>query len=155
MRERLWAGGDRPKKLATAWLFSRTGGWRHAEYQCGYCKQKRLYLKRNCQKFFPQLVQIDRKPCWAPRATVEKKQAAVPGYKLSECPVSYITPTSMWLLELVEGNAVAKTELGSSLFGPDTRRYPAWWMDAVAVISSARNAYDRAELEAMKKDASN
>lgn len=60
----------------------------------------------------------------------------------------------MWLLELVEGNAVAKSELGASLFGPDTRRYPAWWMDAVAVIASARNAYDRAEVEAMKKDAS-
>jgi len=140
----------------TAWLFSRTGGWQRAEYQCGYCQQRKLYLKRNCRKFFPELVQIDRKPCWAPSATVDvqqdgrtvKKQKAVSGFAINECPTSYITPQSLWLLDLAMSAGTALRESGASLFGPDARKWPAWFLDALAAIAAARNAYDAAEAEA-------
>jgi len=141
----------------TAWLFSRTGGWQRAEYQCGYCRHKRLYLQRNCRKHFPELVQIDRKDCWAPSASVEvreadgrtvKKQKAVRGFAINECPTSYITPNSLWLLDLTMSAGTALREAGASLFGPDARKWPAWFLDALAAIAAARNAYDAAEAEA-------
>lgn len=151
MRECDGAGGDGPKKLATAWLFSRTGGWRHAEYQCSICKEKQLYRKRNCTKFFPELVQIDRKPCWAPRVAVDgKRQQAIAGYAISECPVSYITAQSMFILELIDTAQAANKEGGAALFGPDASKHPAWWVDALSAVAGARAAYERAEYEAVK-----
>ena len=155
MRRRVRSGGGRPKKLATAYLFARTGGWKKAEFQCGTCRQKRLYRSRNCKKYFPELVQIDRKPCWIPRATAGKTaQVALKGYEINECPVSFITGKSQWMLDLIQENGVAN-EMGATLYGTDSRKHPAWWIDAIAVVGGARAEFERAEIEAMKLDAGN
>lgn len=154
MRRRVRSGGGEPKKLATAYLFARMGGWKRAEYQCGTCRQKRLYRNRNCRKYFPELVQIDRKPCWVPRATAGKTaQVALRGYEINECPVSFITGQSQWVLDLIQENGVAN-EMAATLFGPDSRKHPAWWIDAIAVVGGARAEFERAEIEALK-DAGN
>lgn len=155
MCKRLRPPGGRPKKLAAAWLFSRTAGWRRAEWQCGYCKEKSLYKRRNCSKYFPALVQIDRKPCWTPKASADKREKAIPGYQLAECPVSYISADSMWILDQLDDNAIARQATGATLFGPDTRRYPAWWLDAIAVVEGVKNLYERTELELLSKNAGN
>ncbi len=39
----------------------------------------------------------------------------------------------------------------ATLFGPDLRKHPAWWVDAQAVIVNVRLAYEQTEMEATKK----
>ena len=149
MRARILADWGRSKKLATAWIFSRTGGWSRAEYQCGYCKEHRLHEKRVCKKHFPHLVQIGKKPAWVPRVRRGDKSVTVRGYGGAECPTSYITPESVWILEMADTHGLAHRDAGGTLFGPDTRRWPAWWLDALVAIAGAKNDYERAEVEAM------
>ena len=143
MRARLRVDRGRGKKLAPAWLFARSGGWSNADLQCGQCKRKRLYLMRNC-RHFPELIQIGRTPCWTPRA----KEKEVQGYRNSECPTSYITPESVWILELVNTHTVATRDTGATLFGPDSGKWPAWWTDALVAVASARADWDRTEMDA-------
>lgn len=126
-----------------------------AEWQCGYCQQKRLYERRNCKKF-PNLVQIDRKAVWAPTVSVkvqtgdktEMKQSVIKGYKTGECPTSLITGQSLWLLELVENSAAAVAAGGDSLMGRNSARWPAWFLDAVNVIERVSMQWKAAEVEA-------
>lgn len=137
----------RAKKLAVAWLFSRAGGWQRAEYHCGYCKSKKLYEGRNCKLYFPDLVEINRKPIWVARFPIpgdkEKRQASVGAYKTNECPTSLITAQSLWLLEQVRNNE-SLHETGATAYGPDANKYPAWWIDAIEAVNNARFALEDA-----------
>lgn len=151
MRSRLRFDRGRSKKLATAWVFSRTGGALKAEFQCGYCRERKLYEQRNCRAHFPNLVQIGRKPkTWAPRIQRDKQTAPIRGYNMAECPTSYITPESAWLLELTDANGVVHRDAGATLFGPDSSMWPAWWVDALITVAGAKADYERAEVEAMQ-----
>ena len=129
-------------------MFARWGGQTRAEYQCWYCRERKLYEQRNCSKHFPELVQIGRKPnAWSPKVE-GKKTGYVKGYHMAECPTSFITPDSTWILELASANGVATRDAGATLFGPDTRKWPAWWMDAVITLAGAKADWERAEFEA-------
>jgi hypothetical protein len=97
---------------------------------------------RNC-RHFPDLIQIGRTPCWTPRA----KEKEVQGYRNSECPTSYITPESVWILELVNTQSVATRDTGATLFGPESGKWPAWWTDALVAVASARADWERAEMD--------
>lgn len=142
-----WPVGGSEKKLAVAWLHSRAGGWTRAEYHCGHCREKRLYVDRNCNRHFPELVQIGRRPRWAPKFTVQigdkKKLVTVSRFRTAECPTSLITGESIWLVEQVRTAMVMK-EHGAVLFGPDASRHPAWWVDALEAVATANAAYDDA-----------
>lgn len=105
---------------------------------------------RNC-RHFPELIQIGRAPCWTPRAKHGDKTREVMGYRNSECPTSYITPESAWILELVNSNTVATRDTGAALFGPDSGKWPAWWVDALIAVAGARADWERAETEATSK----
>lgn len=107
---------------------------------------------RNCQRH-PELIQIGRPPCWVPRAEIADKKAEVTGFRNSECPTSYITPQSIWMLELTTANEVIQRSGGggATMFGPDASKWPAWWVDAVVAIGSAEAAWNAAEREALKK----
>ena len=52
----------------------------------------------------------------------------------AECPVSLITPRSMWLVQLLCSQSRVKEATGAALFGPHSGRWPAWWFDAVDVF---------------------
>jgi hypothetical protein len=82
---------------------------------------------------------------------VGQKTKIVDGYLSRECPTSYITPESAWILDLADTNVLAVRDTGATLFGPDLRKYPAWWMDALTAIAGAKADYERAESEAMTK----
>ena len=51
--------------------------------------------------------------------------------------MSYITPKSRFLLELVQGSRASYSATGAALFGPDTRKWPAWFHDAILAVESA------------------
>ena len=53
-----------------------------------------------------------------------------------ECPVSYITPRSRWLVQVLLENKMHSAAAGSCLFGPDTTAWPQWWATAVAIVQS-------------------
>jgi hypothetical protein len=63
-----------------------------------------------------------------------------------ECPVSYITPRSRWLVLVLLENKMHADAAGACLFGADTMEWPQWWSKAVAlvqaqsvIVESARN----------------
>jgi len=64
----------------------------------------------------------------------------VPGVTAPECPVSYITPRSLELLNLVRKAADAFQASGASLFGPDLSKWPPWAADAVIEIERQTRA---------------
>ncbi len=97
------------------------------------------------------------KPAWRPAIYVDRKPTYIGEYRFQECPVSYISPESLWILEQADVNnsgfmdARGRREACATLFGPDLRKHPAWWVDAQTVIANVRYAYDKAEIEATKK----
>ena len=49
----------------------------------------------------------------------------------NECPVSLITPETMWLVQLLSKQMRVHRAASAPLFGPDASVWPAWWYDAV------------------------
>lgn len=78
----------------------------------------------------------------------ETKQVVIKGYKTGECPVSMITGTSTWLLELIDISATAGEAGGAAVLGSNSAKWPAWWMDALAVVERVKNQWKVAEIEA-------
>lgn len=81
-------------------------------------------------------------------------------YEVSEiescdCPVFAITAESRWLVNLEAGTRRVKDAAGGTMFGADSRFWPAWWFDALAVIETCRvlecNARIEAESQGMRK----
>ena len=62
----------------------------------------------------------------------------IKGTQLSECPVSFILPDSMQLITLVHTSMDTKELAGACLYGTDSGKWPAWYVDAVTVIGSCR-----------------
>lgn len=93
------------------------------------------------------MVQIGRKPRWAPKFTVQigdkKKTVTVMRYRSAECPTSAITGESIWLVEQIR-TAMLMKENGAIMWGADANRHPAWWVDAHDAIAAANAAYDEA-----------
>jgi hypothetical protein len=139
--------GGPAKKLAAAYLFAQVGGAQKAAFQCGSCKKAGLYKERNCSKFFPDLVDEDRRRGWVPRFSgkVGEKEISfpLPQYAIRECPVSYITGESAALVEML-ALAEISHERGGVMFGPDSARWPAWWADAQGVVAVIKRAHEKA-----------
>lgn len=95
-------------------------------------------------------MEIARRPCWIPAVVVDRNSHPIGKQRFAECPTSYITPESVWILEQVDSMALVFRDAGATLFGPDLGKHPAWWVDALATVASAKNDYERAEFEAMK-----
>lgn len=53
-----------------------------------------------------------------------------------ECPVSYITPRSRWLVQVLLENKLHRDSAGACLFGEDTQDWPQWWATAVAIVQA-------------------
>jgi hypothetical protein len=65
---------------------------------------------------------------------------------LSECPTSFITPDSKFLLAEYFAASAAHKEFGVAKFGPDSDRWPAWWFDVVTTLAHARYEAESIEL---------
>ena len=89
-----------------------------------------------------------RRPSWSAHFHIKGKDKvkrfSVEGYRLSECPVSMIAPETMELLALVDGEPAP----GACLFGPDASLHPAWFYDALRIVSHVRSKYEIAEIQA-------
>lgn len=71
---------------------------------------------------------------WIPLYTIEKTTKSVDSIRLNECPVGYITPFSRWLIDIMRRSEFVSTEHSQSMmFGPDQSKWPAWWVDALAI----------------------
>ena len=53
-----------------------------------------------------------------------------------ECPMSYITPRSRWLVQILLEDKLHSDAAGACLFGPDTTLWPQWWATAVAIVQA-------------------
>lgn len=62
----------------------------------------------------------------------------IEGTKTAECPTSAITPDIDWLLRQLHDNRMA-VKAGGTLYGPDARKWPAWWADAVETSMAAHD----------------
>lgn len=128
MRRSLEPDGRSNKKLTVAWHFVQANGNRAKEKECAGCDRK----------------QCKSKP-WVRHYSWNKSkedgggigQVAVKSSRINECPVSYVTPESLALLEMVQGSRMAHKVTGACLFGSDTAKWPAVYFDAVRTIHAA------------------
>ncbi len=51
--------------------------------------------------------------------------------------MSLLTPDILWLLGEFHSNAMTE-KCGGSMYGPDSRRWPAWWADAMETLTAER-----------------
>ena len=72
----------------------------------------------------------------------DKPEAVIDGTQVNECPVTFVTPESLQMIELIQINRVTKP---AALFGPDTGRWPAWLADATMCIEAALAAEEQAK----------
>ncbi len=75
-----------------------------------------------------------RREWWYPEYRWGDLQFRLDDISSAECPVSLITPQSMWLVQLLGSQGRVKEATGAALFGPHSGRWPAWWFDAVDVF---------------------
>lgn len=130
------------------------GGPNKVEYHCQHCKAQKLYMTRNCRKFFPEQYDPDRRGGWVPRFNVKMGEKSIsfvlPEFAVRECPVSYITGESLGIVELFAHAEVA-TDRGGAMFGPDASKWPAWWADALGVLAVVKRAHEKAFEKATSK----
>ena len=77
----------------------------------------------------------------------------VPDVQCDECPVALITAESQELVTLDARYRRTKDAAGATLFGPDARRWPAWWADVVTTIETQRVLAHNARIEAEVRQA--
>ena len=74
---------------------------------------------------------MPRRDGWNPEYHWGKLIFRIDEIESSECPVSAITPQSMWLVQLLGAQSRVREASGAAMFGPHAGRWPAWWFDAV------------------------
>jgi hypothetical protein len=144
---RIGAERGRAKKLTVAWHFSRNKEWTRPHYQCAWCKSEGRYLRRNCRQF-PDKWKRRPADVWVrkiERAETGGNKSEVVIASSAECPVSAITPQSLFLIEMIHGSQITHEMTGAALFGPDSGRWPAIYLDAVRAVHRAKTR----ETEAM------
>lgn len=58
--------------------------------------------------------------------------------EIQECPVSYITPDSIEVLQHYFRSRQVYEAFGASMFGPDLSEWPTWAVYAVAALEQER-----------------
>lgn len=71
---------------------------------------------------------------------------AIQSTRLTECPTSFITDESNWILDELNTAQMAHAAFGVSKYGANLDRWPAWWFDAVAAFWYAKSEADRIEM---------
>jgi hypothetical protein len=70
---------------------------------------------------------------------------------VDDCPRSYVTDESKFLVEMEAENRHIHEATGASLFGPVASRWPAVWWDVVTALQMARIQEGNARNDAMKR----
>lgn len=71
---------------------------------------------------------------------------------IDECPVSFITPESRFIVDMESSNRHAKEATGAALFGPDSGRWPAIWYDSVVELEIQRVIESNVRFDIEKKE---
>ncbi len=122
----------------------QSGGSRNKRYDCRECRKHNFIEGRNCQRYRPFDVDLsDLSRQWTPRYEVNGKSMPVSSITISECPVSFITEESTYLLDLFAVSHCAASFGGMALFGPSLADWPAWAVDAAATLGAAKQEYER------------
>jgi len=68
---------------------------------------------------------------------------------ITECPTSFISPESKWLLGEYYAATTAHREFGAIKYGANPDKWPAWWFDVVNVLAYAK--YEAESIEMTEK----
>ncbi len=90
-----------------------------------------MHFQKNCRRYDPQGFQPDKPDWWVPQYESGGLRFRVEDITANECPVSLITPETMWLVQLLSKQMRVQRAASAPLFGPDASAWPAWWYDAV------------------------
>jgi hypothetical protein len=79
-----------------------------------------------------------------PKYETGNRSVSIAEAEIEECPVSYISTQSNFLLAQI-GVALGTKDLGgASLFGPNLSEWPAWAVDAFGTVALAKAERDAA-----------
>ena len=73
-------------------------------------------------------------------------------YRMNECPVSYITPESRRLVEVMFENSYVKEQTGASFFGLDSATWDARLFDTIRTCAGEDAKVEEAQDKARKID---
>lgn len=73
----------------------------------------------------------------------------VPDTEISECPVSYISPASRELVQIVFRSQYATA---APLFGTDLSKWPIWAMDVLVTVEQERIKEHNARFDAEQEN---
>jgi hypothetical protein len=71
----------------------------------------------------------------------------VPGVSIKECPVSFITPKSIDLVQVAAKSQHAREASGASLYGPDLSKWPARAAEVMITLEVERVTAENARYE--------
>ena len=71
----------------------------------------------------------------------------MPGVSVQECPVSYVTPRSIDMVQLLARSEHGREASGASLYGPDLSRWPAPIAEAMIALEVERVTAENARHE--------
>ena len=71
--------------------------------------------------------------------------------KCAICPVAYITPESLVTLEQL-ATARRLHNFGASLFGPDLTQWPAFYVEAAAIVDAERISAHNERITAERRE---
>ena len=67
------------------------------------------------------------------------------------CPVAFITPDSLVTLEQI-ATARRLQSFGASLFGADLTEWPAYYVEAAAIVEAERIAAENERIDAERRE---
>lgn len=75
----------------------------------------------------------------------------MPGVRSAICPVAYITPESIVTLEQL-ATARRLHNFGAALFGPDLAQWPAFYVEAAAIVDAERISAENERISAERRE---
>lgn len=119
------------------------------KYDCQQCKLNGHYTQRNCPKYFPKELKERPFDRWmAMYRTSKGTSYDIEDTQIDDCPVSYITPHSLELIQIANRTDLAKEKTGAAAYGPDLSKYPSRMVDVFTILEREGRKVDQARTEA-------
>lgn len=91
---------------------------------------------------------FSKKARWSPEYRLRDDLVCISDVEIQQCPVSYITPDSIEVIQQYFRARQVHDAFGVSMFGPDLSEWPTWAVYAVAALEQesikVRNAMTEA-----------
>ena len=124
------------------------------KYNCSKCKFNGYHASRNCTKYFPNDIKDKPFDRWCAVYRTQKGTAyEIPDTQIEECPVSFITPLSIELIQIANRTSLAKEKTGAGMYGPDLSKYPSKFVDVITILEREvrKETNERYEVEASER----